>query len=86
MFGVPGTYRRQALAPDPGAVTEAEADRLVEACVPLPVRPWEYEEHDYMINVLLTVLDLQMHNVTVERSIRHYRECWWNEIRTLEQP
>jgi hypothetical protein len=67
-----------------GAVTGAEADQLVEACRPLPVRPWEYEEHDYMTNVLLTVLDLQMKNVTVERSIRHYRDHRWKEIRTLE--
>lgn len=71
------------LVPRQSAVTEAEAGQLVEACRPLRVRPWEYEEHDYMTNVLLTVLDLQMNNVTVERSIRHYRDHRWNEIRTL---
>lgn len=82
--GHQGAYRQRVLAPGEGAVTEAEAGRLVEACRPLPTRPWEYEEHDYMTNVLLTVLDLQMRNVTVERSIRHYRDCRWNEIRTLD--
>lgn len=77
-------HQEPGLGPREGAVTEAEADWLVEACGPLPVRPWEYEEHDYMTNVLLTVLDLQMNNITVERSIRHYRDHRWNEIRTLE--
>jgi hypothetical protein len=67
-----------------GVVTEAELGRLTEACRPLSVRPYEYEEHDYMTNVLLTVLDLQMHNVTVERSIQHYRHYRWHEIRTLD--
>ena len=42
------------------------------------------EQHDYMTNVLLTVLDLRMHNVAVERSIRHYRDCRQDEIRTLD--
>jgi hypothetical protein len=79
-----GAYRQRVLARSEAAVTEAEAGLLVEACRPLPTRAWEYEEHDYMTNVLLTVLDLQMHNVTVERSIRHYRDCRWNEIRTLD--
>jgi hypothetical protein len=79
-----GAYRQRVLARSEDAVTEAEAGRLVEACRPLPTRPWEYEEHDYMTNVLLTVLDLQMHNVTVERSIRHYRDFRWNEIRALD--
>jgi hypothetical protein len=81
-----GAYRQQGVAHGEGAMTEveAEADRLVEACRPLPTRQWKYEEHDYMTNVLLTVLDLQMRNVTVERSIRHYRDCRWTEIRTLE--
>jgi hypothetical protein len=72
--GYLAAYQEPVYVPREGAVTEAEADHLVEACGPLPVRRWEYEEHDYMTNVLVTVLDLQMNNVTVERSIRHYRQ------------
>jgi hypothetical protein len=35
-----------------------------------------------MTNVLLTVLDLQMHNVAVNNSILHYRANRWDEIRS----
>jgi hypothetical protein len=42
-----GARRQRGRAPGEGAVTDAEAGRLAEACRPLPVRPWEYEEHDY---------------------------------------
>jgi hypothetical protein len=80
-----GAYEQWVLTSGEGAVTEAEVGRLVEACRPLPTRKWEYEEHDYVTNVLLTVLDLQMRNVTVERSIRHYRDFRWDEVRTSSQ-
>jgi len=81
----PGLARRPVRAIDngEGAVTEAEIGLLVEACRSLPTRPWEYEEHDYVTNVLLTVLNLQMRNATVERSIAHYRAHRWDEVNTL---
>jgi hypothetical protein len=66
-------------------VTEAELELLAAACRQLEVRPWPYEEHDYITNVLLTVLDLQMHNVAVERSIRYYRDHRRDDIATLHQ-
>ncbi len=73
-------------APMAAAAAGAEADvgLLVEACRSLPVRRWGYEEHDYITNVLLTVLDLMMRNAAVERSIRYYREHRWHEVRTLD--
>ena len=37
-----------------------------------------------MTNVLVTVLDIRMHSTALDRSIRHYREQRWNEIRTLD--
>lgn len=52
-------------------VTAAELDLLAAACEQMDVRPWPYEEHDHLTNVLLTVLDLQMRNVVVEKSIRY---------------
>jgi hypothetical protein len=38
-----------------------------------------------MTNVLLTVLDLRMHNVAVNNSISHYWNHRWDEIRTIDQ-
>ena len=76
--------RRLPGGPRLGEVTGAELDRLGEACQSLPVVSYASEQHDYMTNVLLTVLDLRMHNVAVERSIRHYWDCRQDEIRTLD--
>jgi hypothetical protein len=67
-----------------GTATSDDICRLADACRSLPLRPWDYEEHDYMTNVLLTVLDLMMRNVTVERSISYYKEQRWQEVRTLD--
>jgi hypothetical protein len=66
-------------------VTDDEIGLLAEACRSLPERPWKHEERDYVTNVLVTVLDLQMNTVTVERSIQHYRDHRWGELRTLDQ-
>jgi hypothetical protein len=66
-------------------VSDDEIGRLAEACRSLPAGPWEHEEHDYITNLLVMVLDLQMNTVTVERSIQHYRDHRWNELRTLDQ-
>lgn len=45
--------------PYAAAVSPAELDRLVDACRGLRLSTYRYEQHDYMTNVLLTVLDLQ---------------------------
>ena len=49
------------------------------------ISTWVYEQHNYITKVLLTVLDLQMHNSTVERSIRHYWNRRQEEISELDQ-
>lgn len=71
-------------------LTEEEMERLVAECQGLPAAEGGYASenfapyNDYMTNVLLTVLDLQMHNVAVNNSIDHYRERRWDEIRLLD--
>ncbi len=39
---------------------------------------------DYVSNLLLTVLDLQLHNKIVYNAYQHYRIDLWGEIRTLD--
>jgi len=63
--------------------TDDDLARLVEACRSVPMSAGDYQQHDYITNVLLTVLDLQMHNVAVNNSIQHYWDHRWGEIRTL---
>jgi hypothetical protein len=69
----------------PRTVSDTEFSLLVDACRAVPSTSGEYEQNDYITNVLLTVLDLQMHNVTVNNSITHYWTHRWEEIRTIEQ-
>jgi hypothetical protein len=39
---------------------------------------------DYVTNLMLTVLDLQLPNVIVSNAITYYRLNRWDEVRTLE--
>ena len=70
-------------------VTAEELNRLIAESRKLPVAVGAYASEDFepyadfMTNVLLTVLDLQMHNVAVNKSIAHYRTHRWHDVRTL---
>jgi hypothetical protein len=77
--------RRRASAPPSAPATEGEIARLTQASRSLPAGSWQHEEHDYVTNLLVTVLDLQMNNATVERSIKYFRDHRWDEVRTLDQ-
>lgn len=76
-------------ADTPLPVSAEEFDRVVAACRELAPAVGGYAEdnfgpyNDYVTNVLLTVLDLQMHNVAVDKSINFYRQHRWDEIREL---
>lgn len=65
-------------------VTDSELVLLMEAARAVPRASGEYQQNDYITNILLTVLDLQMHNVAVNNSITYYWKHRWDEIRTLE--
>lgn len=65
-------------------VSEQELERIVLACRSVPITQAEYQQEDYVTNVFLTVLDLQMHNMVVNKSIQHYWDNKWDEIRTLD--
>jgi hypothetical protein len=56
----------------------------VKACKAVPRTRSDFAEDDFMTNVLVTVLDIRMHSTALDRSIQHYREHRWNEIRTLD--
>lgn len=66
------------------SVNDAEMTILIEACRTVPPVKGDYQQTDYITNVLLTVLDLQMHNVAVTNSITHYWNNRWDEVRTIE--
>lgn len=66
-------------------LSEEDLQRLVAACATLPpTRGPEHVEHEYLVDVFLTVLDLQMRNVVVDRAIAHYRAHRSREVASLD--
>jgi hypothetical protein len=43
-------------------MTELELKKVTQACSAVPLAEGAYAETEYLVNVFLTVLDLQMHN------------------------
>jgi hypothetical protein len=64
-------------------ITLQEYQLILQKCKEIPPARGMYLIHDYVENLLITVLDFQMHNVSVEKAIAHYRDYRWNEIRNL---
>jgi tetratricopeptide (TPR) repeat protein len=70
----------------PAPLTVAERVRLASACADVPpAKVSDVVVHEYLVNVFLTVLDLQMHNVAVDRAIAHYRAHRRSEVSTLDE-
>ncbi len=69
-------------------VSDPELQVVVEACRRVAPSQGDYAQTtfrpDFVYQVLDTVLDLQMHNVVVARSMQHYEDHRWDEIRTFD--
>lgn len=65
-------------------ITEQENNSILKACKELQPAKGMYLINNYVENLLLTVLDFQMHNVSVEKAINYYRNNRQYEIRTVD--
>lgn len=65
-------------------VSDAEFATIVAECRTLPPAAGNYLIHDYIENLLLTVLDFQMHTRAVERAAQHYLKHRRDAVRTHE--
>lgn len=61
-----------------------DVDRLVAAARDLPPAEGEYTETDYVLNLMATVLDYQMHTTTVVKAIEYFKANRWDDVRSLE--
>lgn len=65
-------------------ITQHEYNLILKKCEELSPAKGMYLIDDYIENLLLTVLDFQMHNVAVEKAITYYRDNRKKEIRVLD--
>lgn len=63
--------------------SDADLDAVVELARLLPPATESYLEDDFIMNLLETVLDYQMHTTAVVRALQRFRDSRWDEIRTL---
>ena len=64
-------------------VTDDDIDRVTAAARSLPPAAGVSVEQDFVTNVLVTVIDFQMHTTAVVRALDHFRNERWAEIRTM---
>ena len=55
-------------------LTTTEFALLVDACAKVPPAKNDYRIHDFVENLLLTVVDFQMQTTAVERAHSHFKE------------
>lgn len=63
-------------------ITASEFQAILARCRSLPPAQGNYLIHDYVENLLLTVLDFQMHTTAVERAARYFIKHRKETIRT----
>jgi len=63
-------------------IDQQEFDLILESCRELPPAKGNYLENDYVTNLLLTVLDYQLHGRIVEKAIMFFQENRRTGIRT----
>lgn len=64
-------------------ITEQEYNLILQKCREISPAQGMYLINDYIENLMLTVLDFQMHNVAVEKAIVHYQNNRQSEIKDL---
>lgn len=64
-------------------ITPQKYQIILHKCKEIPPARGMYLIHDYIENLLITVLDFQMHQVAIEKAIKYYKDNRFYEIRTF---
>ena len=64
-------------------IIEHDVRLIAQAGAVLTPAEGVYIEHDFVTNLMATVLDYQTQSVVVERAIAHYKTNRWDQNRTL---
>jgi hypothetical protein len=65
-------------------IDNADVRRVAVAGQTLAPAASVYIEEDFIMNLLETVLDYQMHTTAVVRALEYFRANRWNDVRTLD--
>lgn len=67
-------------------IDEVDVGRVAAAAKHLPAATPAsvYVQDDFILNLIETVVDYQMHTTAVVRALEHFRANWWQEVRTLD--
>lgn len=65
------------------AASESDVARVAQAARVLSPAEGSYLESDFVMNLLATVVDFQMHTTAVVRALEHFKARRWDEIRTM---
>ncbi len=67
-----------------GAISDSDVTKIVSAARALPPAEGSNLEDDYMVNLLVTVVDYMLKTAIVVKALAHFREHRWDEVRTLD--
>jgi hypothetical protein len=65
-------------------IDEIDVERVANAGRDLPPAASTYIEEDFVMNLLATVIDYQMHSTAVVKALEYFRANRWNDVRTLD--
>ncbi|MBI2170308.1 MAG: hypothetical protein HYU28_12540 [Actinobacteria bacterium] len=63
-------------------ISDEALDRLALACGALPKAEGVYLDDDFVMALMATVLDFQMHTTAVVRALNHFKANGWDTVRT----
>ena len=66
------------------AITESDVQKVAAAAALVPPARNVYLETDFVMNLVATVVDFQMHTTAVEKAFVHFRSQRWSEVRTMD--
>jgi hypothetical protein len=65
-------------------ITSSDVEKVVSAAGALPAATGSYAEEDYVMNLLVTVVDYMLKTAIVVKALQHFRDNRWDEVRTLD--
>jgi len=67
-----------------GAISDSDVTKVASAAKALPPAESSSLEDDYIVNLLVSVVDYMLKTAIVVKALAHFREHRWDEVRTLD--